>query len=393
VFATDTANILAAVNKLPTSGSTPGGVVILRAGQYSASLPDVANVTYRGQGRTATEIRCTSGVMLATTGVRQGISFESLTLSTAGGHLIELGTGATGLANGHYFDVQMVSYSATSSILHGTGGVEFLGYTLRDVLITRATASTVPAIDLTSSGGNLNANVFDTVTIYGANSTGAPAIRLESTAGAFCHDNTFRNIVGEQNRGGLLHVYSPSGLSVENATDWDATGNYTDHLVRIDKSATAGAQPRNIHARNVGTRFGTLAAGIAHFYMPTTLSPAGVLLENVGDPNGTSVIIAPSTGRTIVGKGAAQATRAVTASYTIDPLTDRIILTNGSTVNVTLPNPTLIPVGTAFRVTNLNAAVCGVISAGGANVNGSSSATQAQWVSKEWVTDGSQWLG
>ena len=279
VFATDTANILATVNKLPTTGATPGGVVILRAGQYFASLPDIGSITYLGQGRSATEIRCTSGSMLTTATLRQGINFEHITLSTTSGHLINLGTSTGGLASGHFNDVQLVSYVTTSSMLIGSDAAELIGYSFRDTLWTRAAASTVPAINLVSSGGNINANLFDTCTFYGNNSTAAPAIRLEATSAAFCHDNTFRNIVGKQNRGGLLHVFSPSGLIIENAVDWDAVGNYVDHIIKVDRSATAGAQPRNVDVKNCGTRFGTLTAPAAHFFMTTTLAPVAFRLR------------------------------------------------------------------------------------------------------------------
>ena len=85
--------------------------------------------------------------------------------------------------------------------------------------------------------------------------------------------------------------------------------------------------------------------------------------------------------------------RFISVSYTIDPLTDSIILVSGTAANITLPLPTAVLVGTVFRITNIGAAACNVISAGGANVNGVGSYAQAQYVSKEWITKGSQWFG
>ena len=51
----------------------------------------------------------------------------------------------------------------------------------------------------------------------------------------------------------------------------------------------------------------------------------------------------------------------------------------------------LVPIGTIYRVTNINAAACS-ISANGANLNGVTSYLQSQYVTKEWITDGTQWF-
>lgn len=395
VVATDTANLLAAVAALPAPGSTVGGTIRLHRGKYLVNqpLPLIAGIAYVGAGKAATEIQVTTGNLFAPTTSIQHPIFEKLILSTAGGHLFEFGA-TGGMHESVFRDVVMITYANAASLMHLDGSGDFLENVFENCEFNRQTTATVPAFDFKGPAGGLNANTWRNSRAHGHNCASTPFWRMEATLASLLHDNVWENIVGEQNRGGLVHLFSPGGVKIENVVDWDATGNYVDHIIKVDKSATSGgAQPRDVVARNSGTRFGTLNAGIAHFFMPTTLTPSGVTLENIGDANGASVITVPPTGRTVVGNRAARSIRAVTASYSVDPKTDSVIVCNGAAVNVTLPNPSAVLPGTSIRVVNLNAALCGILGGGGSSVNGAGSQTQAQYVSKEWITDGSLWFG
>jgi hypothetical protein len=395
VAATDYANLKAAINLLPTTGATVGGKIQLHPGQYLVNgvLPLVSSLHMLGASKAGSEIRVTSGKMFAWDNAIGHVVFEKMILSTISGHIFDLG--ATGsLYESKFMDMIITAAVPDASLFHSDGNGDFLENLFINCEFNRVTAATVAGFDLRSSKSGINSNTWQNCRAHSHNNTTTPFWKMEAHTGAYLNDNRWISIVGEQNLGGLIHLYSPSGATFENVEEWDGTGNYVGHIFRIDKSPTNGAQPRVITGRNSGTRYGTLAAGVAHFYIPPTLTPSGVILENVGDLTGySSVINVPNTGRTVVGRGAARSIRTVTANYTIDPTVDSLIITNGPGVNVYLPAPGLVLPGTHFQITNINSAVCGVLSTGGFNVNGAPSQTQAQWVTKTWTSDGTQWVG
>jgi hypothetical protein len=81
-----------------------------------------------------------------------------------------------------------------------------------------------------------------------------------------------------------------------------------------------------------------------------------------------------------------------TASYTLLS-TDNIAVFNGTSLTATLPDPTTVPVGQAYRVKNVNSSALTVASAGTTKtLDGAASQSLAQWANARYVSDGTQWL-
>lgn len=82
---------------------------------------------------------------------------------------------------------------------------------------------------------------------------------------------------------------------------------------------------------------------------------------------------------------------AKTANYTLTT-TDGLVVSNGTGLTMTLPDPTTVP-GRRFVVKNVNASACTVNSAGTSKtIDGAASVSLTQWASGRYVSDGAQWL-
>jgi len=108
--------------------------------------------------------------------------------------------------------------------------------------LQRAGTSTVPAFDIIDSASGCNGNLWMHCLAHSNNATVSPFWRLEATAN-YLYDNTWLNITGEQNRGGLIHLYSPMNCVIQSVNDYDAVGAYMDHLTL--HSRTTGGYPNN----------------------------------------------------------------------------------------------------------------------------------------------------
>jgi hypothetical protein len=290
VFATDTANILAAVNNLPTDGS--GGIVVLRGGDYSASLPVRHNITYRGQGIQRIKVNCPTGSMLTLSGLIVNLCFEDLGLSTSGSHLMDLGT-AGYLAMSTFTHCHMWSSVDTAGIVHGTAGCSWLEVVLRDCEFTMPGTATVSGFDIRPAAGCFNAVTWEECRVNGGDSTNVPFWHLEATLGNM-QNVTFSRITGEQNLAGLIKILSVSGLMIESVLDWDGgpngNGPYVAPLIEIGKSA-AGRSSEKIRLSNVGPITGDATA----VHVAFTSAPANpVILDRVGDQDGNRNITYPA---------------------------------------------------------------------------------------------------
>lgn len=394
VAATDTANIAAAHALLPATG----GTLRLKAGVYLCNaLPLTDNTRYLGAGMNATELRANTGQSLfaPTSAILEPV-FEELTLSTVGSHLFNFGT-TGGLVRGRFMHCLLVTYVNGSRLMYMPAGAagtsaQFLNNVFDTCFMNRQAGATVPAFELTSSAGAINANEWRNCWVESNDGTaGGPFFRLEGTLAAYCHDNVFKGIVAERCRTGVLHVYSPNGLVLEDIAGWDAGGNYTDHLTAAFPSATSGGKaPRNVRAKNVGTRYGTMDAGKKHVHIDTV--PGSLCTtESIGDPNGTSLVSYNTGISRPDASGASGAYLKATTNYTLAD-TDGTVLFDGSNLTATLPNPSTLPyAGRKFTIKNLNATNLVVQSAGGASIDGAGTKTLAQWATATFITDGAGW--
>ncbi len=342
VLATDTANILAAVNKLPTTGDTLGGIVVLRAGLYEATLPALSNIIYRGQGIRRTKVHCSTGSMLTPVAGADTLfmRFEQLTLSTSGSHLIELGT--TGyLAMSAFRDCDLQSLVATASIVHGTGSCGWQEVTMENCYLTMTSTATVSAFDIRSDISGIGSNTWKDCRAQGNNNNIVPFWYIEATAGS-CRGNSWKQITSEGNQGGIIKILSPSGLTIEDVIDFDST-LYTGSIVEIGKSAS-GVAPAKIRLSNVGLS-GPPGCDVNISHVNFTTAPVDQpILDRIGDGSSVRKIAYPGgydamatnaliveTVNIVATSGAAQTIPAVTSS-TISKIT--------LTANCTLTFPT-----------------------------------------------------
>jgi len=391
VFATDTANILAAANKLPSTGDTNGGTVILRAGYYSASLPQRSNVTFRGQGRRRTQVNCPTGSLLTVVGGYWGGKFESLALSTSGSHLINLGT--TGYVSQTVFeDCSLSSDVNTAGIVNGSGSCGWQEVVMQNCELTMQGGATVSAFDIRSDTGGLNANVWEKIRANGNLNVTVPFWYIEATA-SYAYGNTFRQITSEQNQGGIIKILSPNGLIIENVHDYDAT-LYAASPIVIGKGG--GLPPQHIRLSSVGV-VGTVEsyANVAH--VEFTYSGKDMILDRVGDQFGNRKIKYPDghdfNATVIDAGGASKRLRNTVSNDSLDDSYDGTLICNGANLIETLPDPATVPLAREFTVKNCHSTTLTVVSAGTSiTIDGASSQSLAQWAKATYASDGTRWL-
>lgn len=87
--------------------------------------------------------------------------------------------------------------------------------------------------------------------------------------------------------------------------------------------------------------------------------------------------------------GTQRAIATKTSNYALT-LADEVIVSNGTTLTMTLPNAALYH-GRTWTVKNINSSSCTVGSAGG-TINGAATVSLAQWASGSYISDGANWL-
>jgi hypothetical protein len=393
---TDTARVTAAINALPTGPLTYGGTLQFQEGQYqfNTPLPLKTGVGFRGRGKFSTDLRVVEGNLFEPTSSIGNLLFEGLTLTSIAGHIFDLGA-TGGIHQSGFLNMAMVVWTAASSMMVQNGSGDTLEVMFSNCEFNRKATATVPAFDLKGPAGGINDNTWENCRAHSNGATSTPFWRLEGTRGSYVHDNRWVNIVGEQNRGGLVHLYSAYGGGFDDVYDWDAGAPYVDHIVLLGKSGSGGVEPKRVRVRNVGTRYETMTAGKFHLYIPPTLSPEGIVIENVGDPNGTSLVSVPSTGRVFLGpSGATPSSRAVTADYSVDPAVDGVIVCDAAgPITVSLPAATSVPAGYSVRVMNKAGSAVSVHGTSSDLVNGAAFQLLFQWSSRAFTSTGTEWIG
>lgn len=282
-------NLATAVTALPTGG----GTVVLSAGTHNTTaLPNRSGVTYRGAGREVTKVRIASGSLLAPTAMLSELVFEGIDIATNGGHMFDLG--ATGsLHYAKFVDCTLTTSAAGSSLVKQAGSGNFQENLWLNCDFNRLAASTVPAFDIVNTAGSANANAWKHCRMNGNNNATAPAWRIEASVnGSYAYDNIWEDVVGEQNAGGLIHLYSANGATFKSVVDWDASVSYAADVIFVGKSATNTSPSTNIIATDAGRRGGTLGAGMFDFNAASTTTR--VVLIGVGNHTSTPVVQSPA---------------------------------------------------------------------------------------------------
>lgn len=183
-----------------------------------------------------------------------------LRTGTAGGHIFLVEGG--GYYNCRFSDVQMTTGNTTSSIWKQTAG-SYLDNLVEKCRFFTSGSRTVPAWDIKLSGNTCNSNQWVSSWCHGRGTTLAPFFRIEST-NAWHYNNTFRDLVGEQNGGGFIHLYSIDGVIIENCPDWDLVGTYQADVIRLTYGTFGQLRsPKNVRIESsYRLASGGLAAGV-----------------------------------------------------------------------------------------------------------------------------------
>jgi len=323
--------INAAVAALPAGG----GVVDILAGTYTVTqpLPNRSAITYRGSNRGVTRLNVTVGSLLSpSVGDISAIAFEHLTIVAYDTHMFNF-TGSGGMYQSKIADCNFASANPNASIFYLRGTGSFQEITIENSILDRGANSNVSTVDIIDSSGAANANLFQRVTMHSINTTSSPAIRMESsTDQSYIYDNQFINVVGEQNPGGLIHMYSARGTQIIGCQDWDASVPYVADVIKVDKSTTNALISYDTTVINSGRRGGSLTAGVYDF---NGLNSRNTTLISTG--NSTNAPVVNNGGVTIdygglkLGKDTAF-TMASTGVAKITPVyasTDALLLQDG----------------------------------------------------------------
>lgn len=215
-----------------------------------------------------------------------------------------------------------------------------------------AVASTAPLVDLTAvnvTSGPVNIGMRDMVVLTA--STG-PMIKV--------HPSQAWNLVP-------TNVQNVRGVPAQR---WSAA-----------PLATGGTWPTATILDGVGTPEGSVAAPIGSLYRRADafVGYYPSLYLKMSDAS-TSSWRAVGTQRAVATK---------TANYTLT-LDDEVILSNGASLTMTLPNAALYH-GRFWTIKNVHSTACTIASSGG-TIDGVSTASLAQWKSGTFISDGTNWV-
>lgn len=260
----------------------------LPSGKYYKMTSPLTLLTggcYVGASQSASRIFCTSGSLISVgSGSYYNLLFQDLGLYTSGSHLIDLGTGD--LYKSDFIRCTLYSAANAASWIHQNSGGNFNENRFVQCTWDRNSTFTVAGIDIVNSNGACNDNLWQSCLVYGHNGTGGgsgpfPAFRFEGTSSStYLYNNQFRNVVGEQNCGGLIWFFTANGLVIEDCTDEDATTNYSGHVIQVGTSGSSTLASRNISIKRSGRLGGTLGASVFDILMPTgSTRPLNVMIE------------------------------------------------------------------------------------------------------------------
>lgn len=358
-------------------------------------LPAKSAVTYRGANGAASvwggncEVRVTSGNLMSLTGLVYDVKFEDLFLSTYGNHLFELGA-AGYAAYWKFTDCALVSAATGASLFHGSGACGYQQVVMKNCDLRRLGTATVPAFDIHTNAGTINDNSWEDCMASSANAGSTFFWDMSQISnGSSMYDNTWINLVGEQNPSGLIKVGSPLGLTLLNVQDWDTTAARTASLVQVN---TTDLMPANLSFENVGNRGGTMGS---FYHIDITAQARGVFYESIGDITGAAKIHSPALNGNGTRRdpwGGSSVLLANNANTPLDDTFGTLVLVGGG-FTATLPDPTLTYPGRRFTIKNTASAAATVVSAGTTKtIDGAASQSLAQWAHGTYMSDGAQWL-
>ena len=395
-FADAAAYAGATMNSIVAAGAT-----VYVDGQYLLTAPLIppTKTSIIGNGREISRLfNNTSDLFAWTTGTGLAkVTFKDIALETGatGGHIFNVyGDSTAYLTQSLFLNCTLRSRNTASSLLKwrepasGANGAMFIGNVFDNCELDAQASRTVPAFDMLVTYGNvINSNVWKNSWCQGHSTTAAPFFRIECNSGGYCYHNSFRDLVGEQNGGGFIHLYANAGFVVQNCPDWDLVAAYTDSVYKFVQgtartSFSTGLIENSYRLSNPGGLGSGIYDIVATGNTPTTTTTDKVRIKNCNPPG---VILAANLNGSANVDGLTRAYKLVTTTYVIvDTDPDLIICNSASAFTVTLPAATAAKNGRTITVKNIGAGVITI----SATVDGAASPTLAQWAKASYLTDG-----
>ncbi len=362
--------------------------------EMSAPLPPRSNLGITGAGW-GTILDWTTGSMLAPTTTLTNLKVSDIRVENSPGasHLINLGS-LGGLVFANFARAELHSKEPGASIVHLDGGPNFFGNNFDECRLWRQPTHTVPAIYLATTGAGVNTCRWRGGWWHSQECSSTPFFRGVITSGtSYLSKLTFEDVIGEQNLGGMIHLFSANAARISNVVDHDALAAYSDDVFKVSDSG--GPTSRGLNFRSSGTAgVASFAASKVHLRDTSLYSDVGRIING-----GVAGTLAGSTFGRVIDHGGGRATsiQTVVANYTI-ALADDVVMMNSTLARtVTLPDPTAllssgtIPAGRTWTVKNINTGALTVARTGAATIDGAASIPLAQWEKAVLITDGTNW--
>jgi hypothetical protein len=372
---------------------------------FATPLPNQSHIRYHGDGMGdptnavhLSTLRWTSGSMLAPTTLLTSVVFEDLAIECTGtaAHLVDLGA-TGGLIFSRFARCDLHPKVDTASILAQNGTGNFFGNIFDGCKMWRQATHTVPAFDITATASGNNGNVWRGGWWHSQLCPNGPFFRADSaSATTYISGYAFTDIIGEQNTGGMIHLYGANGVVVRDVRDYDAGATaYTDDVFKMG-TGSGGLLPLGLELAGSGTvAVAVFASGKAHVSFS---GGGGHRIGRVVNGGGNGVVIGPATGRVIDHNGSVAKGIVTTAVDRVLTGYEHTVVGNGPSRTVTLPDPAAllfggtVPPGREFVVKNIHATTLAVVSAGSATIDGAASVVLRTFESARFVTDGTNWL-
>lgn len=362
--------------------------------EFTQPFPNVDDVRIVGDGQ-RTLLRWTAGSMLAPTTTLQGWVFESIAIDNLGtaSHLIDLGA-TGGLIHSSFRNTDLHPRVTTTSALHINGTGNLFDVHFHDTLVWRQPTHTVPAIDLHTTSSGVNSMSFTGGWWHSQGCDTSPFFRAENTSGtSYLPGFSFKNIIGEQNAGGMIHMFAANGVEVNNVIDYDQS-TYADDLFKF--GAGNGLESSGVELDNAGTSGNVSFTNAANVHLRIT-GGSHHKIGRIVQATRYGKSSTPKIGSILTqGGGMALAVQEVAANFTIRA-EDHLVLATG-TITVTLPDPGAefqggtVPIGREYIVKNTGAGTVTVDVAGTPTVDGSASKSLAAGATLRTITDGANWI-
>lgn len=297
------ANMFAAAVTAGTSAEIyfpPGDWVSSGVGGGAFALAN--SLTIRGAGRMKSRLRIASSApsMFQWNSDVNGVRIEDLYLDGASsfGHLFEPGSSG-GIHASTFKNLFLNQQVDGKAIWYQDNSGSFIHLTFEEIEMQRTAGSNIIPFYVRNSGGGANCNLFKQVRLNGNDNVNTPFMHFESTLSqTFLTDWEFIGIIGEQNRGGVIKMVAPAGVTMTAVTDEDATGAYVADLIRFEANGS-GLAPRDITLTGCTRRGSTLNAGVYEIYVGSTGKHITLIGCNPTPTSAYATVFVPSDTRMI----------------------------------------------------------------------------------------------